>query len=35
LFAALLILHLLLHWRFFCTPKQCFIKNEDEDRTTL
>ena len=34
-FAALLIIHLLLHWRFFYTINRCFIKNEGEDRTKL
>jgi hypothetical protein len=30
-FAALLIIHLLLHWKFFQNINTCFIKNEKQE----
>ena len=30
-FAALLIIHLLLHWKFFQNINKCFIKNEKQE----
>ena len=31
MFAALLIIHLLLHWKFFRNINKCFIKNEKQE----
>jgi hypothetical protein len=31
MFAALLIIHLLLHWKFFQNINKCFIKNEKQE----